>query len=331
MAIWGGIHSLTTGDPLNNGTFATSDDSGAAWTVDPAGPWPSGGTAGGSYVYAAQIGAGNGSDGTPYETWSHSGVFVHRGLDPSTPVSDFNAPIGGETTGDSGRRARRRQRGAVARLAEQSEGARRLCATGRPGDRRAGGSPALMPGSVTSFQGADESSSILGRTPITGRSGQAGRVDGVHERLSERDQGARLEGGRRKLDHPRRHEASNVRRVAIAADPDGRIIVAWGEDTGGAGKLFVRVSTPMSSSWGPAFEIDPPGSFQSGWALQASAQSGALRRPCSQNFTEADGKTMRFWHTQALAPPVLAKAVNARIVQGTRPGASCRARTRSCR
>src|SRR5689334_4801199 len=25
LAIWGGIHSTTTGDPLNNGSFATSD------------------------------------------------------------------------------------------------------------------------------------------------------------------------------------------------------------------------------------------------------------------------------------------------------------------
>src|SRR4051794_21799788 len=39
LAIWGAIHSTTTGDPLNNGTFAASDDSGSAWNVDPNGAW----------------------------------------------------------------------------------------------------------------------------------------------------------------------------------------------------------------------------------------------------------------------------------------------------
>src|SRR4051812_19085206 len=57
LAIWGGIHTTTTGEPLNNGTFATSDDSGSAWNVDPNGPWNGGGSAGGTYVYASQISA----------------------------------------------------------------------------------------------------------------------------------------------------------------------------------------------------------------------------------------------------------------------------------
>src|SRR4051794_38317250 len=174
LSIWGGIHSTTTGDPLNNGSFATSDDSGAAWSVDPAGPWPSGGTASGTYVYAAQIGAQNGADGTPFETWSHDGVYVHRGLDPNAPVSDYNTAIGGDTiaipefannAGDGslwlGWQNKLKQLGGYAQQVDQSSGA-------------PVGSALLMPGSVTNFQGSPESTEILGRTPITGRPGRPG-------------------------------------------------------------------------------------------------------------------------------------------------------------
>ena len=316
LAIWGGIHSLTTGDSLNNGTFATSDDSGAAWNVDPVGPWPTGGTVGHGYVYAAQIGAANGSDGTPFETWSHDGAFVHHGLDPNTQATDFNGPIGGDTTtipafgldGASGAlwlgwQNNLRVPGVRAQQVDQ--------ATGAPV-----GSPVLMPGSVTSFQGNDESIGILGRTPITGRPGKPGVWMAYTSGYPSATKVLVWKVGDASSTTLVDTKDVGIRQVAIAADPDGRIIVAWGEDTGGAGKLFVRVSTPDVGTWGPAFEIDPPTGFQSAWALQASAQSGAFV-DLLQNFTEADGKTMRFWHRNALAPPVLAKAVNARIIQGT--------------
>src|SRR4029079_6890359 len=58
-----------------------------------------------------------------------------------------------------------------------------------------------------------------------------------------------------------------------------------------------------------------PAQATSAWALHASAQPGALVDLVS-NFGENTGSPMRFWHTQALAPPVLAKAVNARVVSG---------------
>src|SRR4051812_35911439 len=167
LAIWGGIHSTTTGDPLNNGSFATSDDSGSAWTTDPVGPWPSGGTAGGSFVYAEQISAAGGPDGTPFETWSHSGVYVHRGLDPNAPISDYNAPIGGETLAIP-EFALDANTGKLWLGWENELGHNGLGVWAQEVDQASGapvGSPVQMPGSVTTFQGSPESTSILGRTP----------------------------------------------------------------------------------------------------------------------------------------------------------------------
>ena len=314
LAIWGGIHTVTTGDPLNNGSFAVSDDSGTAWTVDPGGPWPTGGTASGTYVYAAQISAGNGSDGTPFEAWSHGGLYVHRGLDPNAPISDFNASMGGQTTAipdlalDAGADAlwvgwenNLDGPGVWAQQVDQ--------ATGAPV-----GSPLQMPGSVTTFNGSAESIPILGRTPITGRPGRPGVWMAypvgypsanklVVWKVGETGTTTLADG------------ADEIRHVAITSESDGRVIVAWGEQSGGAGRIFVRVSSTDVSSWGPAFEVKPPAQATSAWALQASAQSGALVDLVS-NFSENTGTPMRFWHTQALAPPVLGKAVNARVVSG---------------
>jgi type II secretory pathway pseudopilin PulG len=318
LAVWGGIHTVTTGDPLNNGTFATSDDTGTAWTVDPTGPWPSGGSAGGTYVYASQVGTGNGADGTPFETWSHGGVYVHRGLDPSTSISDYNAQLNGQTTSipefalDSGTGSLwlgwQNNLSAVGVYAQQVDSA-----TGAPV-----GSPALMPFSVVQYQGHPESVGILGRTPITGRPGRAGVWMAYPTGYPSATKLLVWKVGDPTSTTLVDTKNVNVSRVAITADPDGHVIVAWSQpnSTGGAGKVFVRVSNTNVTSWGPTFEVPAPKGFSEEWALQTSAQSGALL-DIVQNFTEGDQKTMRFWHTQAVAPPELAKAVDASVVSGS--------------
>src|SRR4051794_7914578 len=259
LAIWGGIHSLTTGDPLNNGSFATSDDSGTAWNVDPVGPWPSGGTASGSFVYAAQISAANGADGTPFETWTHGGVYVHRGLDPTTPLFDYNAPLGGESTAISefGLDA---SNGKLWVAWENGLGSKGIGVWAQEVDQSTGapvGSAIQMPGSVTDYQGSPESSTVLGRTPITGRPGRPGvwmaypvgyptmgklllwKVgDGATTTLAEGD--------------------SDIRNVALTSDSDGRLIAVWETSSGGVSHMFVRVSNPDVSAWGGAFEVKLP-------------------------------------------------------------------------
>jgi hypothetical protein len=103
------------------------------------------------------------------------------------------------------------------------------------------------------------------------------------------------------------------------------VIVVWEESNGGAGELLARVSDTNVESWSPAFAIKTVPRAVEGWAVEASAQSGAVI-DVLQNVTESDGSTMRFWHTQAVAPPVLGEAVDATVVKGIvlvkLPGAS---------
>jgi hypothetical protein len=310
-AMWGGLHSTTTGDPQNDSGIATSDDSGSAWSVSAVSPIT------GGYVYASQISIANGFPTGPlFQSWfSTTGTYVHRGTDKSTPDSDYQAQIGGygSVPGFALGGERSLWLGWQASFAHDNNGvwAQQVDqATGAPS-----GSPMKMPGSSVDYQGAQESSTILGRTPITARPGRPGVYMAYSTGYPTATKLLLWKVGDAGTVQLADSKGANIRQLAITSDPDGRLIVVWGEDTGGAGKLFARVSSTDATSWAPAFEIPTLPKAAEGWAVQASAQSGALL-DVVENYTESDGSTMRFWHTQAVAPPVLAKAVNASVVSG---------------
>jgi hypothetical protein len=309
-AMWGGLHSTTTGDPLNDSGIATSDDSGAAWSLAPVAPVT------GGFAYGSQWAIAN-AGGVLFQAWfSTSGTYVHRGTDQTTPDNDYQAQLGGYgavpgfgVDGADGSlwlgwqtSSAKQNNGVWTQPVDQS--------TGAPA-----GSPAKMPGSSVEFQGGTESSTILGRTPITGRPGRPGVWMAYATGYPTADKIVVWKVGAAASTTLEDSNGINHRNVAITADPDGRVIVAWSSDTGSAGKLFARVSNTDVTSWGPTFEIPGLPNASSGWALQTSAQSGALI-DVLRNYTESDNSTVRFYHTQAVAPPVLAKAVDASVVSG---------------
>jgi hypothetical protein len=111
-------------------------------------------------------------------------------------------------------------------------------------------------------------------------------------------------------------KGADHRTLAITSDPEGRVIVLWSRDGAGEqSQLFARVSNTDVTAWGPAFAIPRLPKASGGWAVQASAQSGALI-DVVRNWSQNDDTTMRFFHTQALPPPLLGKAVNARVISG---------------
>jgi hypothetical protein len=304
IALWGGLQA----GGVESGS-ATSDDSGAAWAP---GPEP---IDRGRQVYASPLGIENGADGTVFESWAGTfGTWVHRGTDSATPSLNYQQQFGGNAfsppdlarDGTDGslwlgwpifNATANENNGAWVQQVDQ--------ATGAPS-----GAPIKMPGSSVQQNGTTSSFSNLGRWPITGRPGRPGvfvaapvQNDIVFWRVGQPNS-ITLDSGNG------RH-----RQVAIAADPDGRIIVFWGTDTGSGTKLFARVSDTDVASFGPAFEIPlPPGTTSTlVWGLAASAQSGA-RFDLFANVTI--GGEAHYWHTQGVPPPALGKAVNARVVSG---------------
>jgi hypothetical protein len=309
--MWGGLHSSTTGDPQNDSGIATSDDSGSAWNLSPVAPVTGGGG------YASQWSIVN-SGGTLFQSWfATGGTYVHRGTDQSTPDNDFQAQIGGygslpgfAVDGASGSLwlgwqagFAKEKNGAYAQQVDQ--------ATGAPV-----GSPAKMPGSSVDYQGSTESITVLGRTPITGRPGRAGVWMAYTSGYPSADKVLVWKVGDGASTTLEFTKGVGHRTLAITSDPDGRVIVVWSRDGAGEqSQLFARVSNTDVTAWGPAFAIPGLPKASGGWSVQASAQSGALI-DVVRNWSQNTDTTMRFWHTQALPPPVLGKAVNARVLSG---------------
>jgi hypothetical protein len=107
----------------------------------------------------------------------------------------------------------------------------------------------------------------------------------------------------------------DIHEVAITAAADGRLAVVWREN-GGDGRMFARISNTTVTSWGPAFEIPQLNGAAETWAIQASGQSGGLI-DVLENYSEgSSGTPMRFWHTQAVAPPELARSADVSVVSG---------------
>jgi hypothetical protein len=301
ISIWGGLK-----DNQTQSGSATSDDSGAAWTE---GPQP----ATGGFIYGSPVSIENGADGTVFTTWYGTlGTFVHRGTDAATANFDFQAQFGGLAF-SAPNLARDGADGSLwlgwpvfAAGANDGVWTQQVDqATGAPA-----GSPIRMPGLGTDAAGNPQTRSTLGRWAITGRPGRPGIfvVAPANNKILFWRVG---DSAATTLDAA----TGNHRQVSIAADPDGRIIALWGTDGVPRARIFARVSDPAVSSFGPAFEVATPPGMTSLWGLVASAQSGALI-DLFANVTESDNQTERWYHTQAVPPPVLAKAVNARVVSG---------------
>ncbi|HEX6712115.1 MAG TPA: hypothetical protein VF066_01975 [Thermoleophilaceae bacterium] len=301
IALWGG---LKPGN-VESGS-ATAGDDGAAWT-EGAEPIDRG-----RQVYASPLSIESGADGTVFEAFFGTfGTWVHRGTDGSAPSSNYQQQLGGLAF-SAPNLARDGADGSLwlgwpVFNAGQNNGAwvqQVDQATGAPS-----GAPIKVPGSSVEQNGATNSFGTLGRWAITGRPGRPGIFvaapvdnDIVFWRVGQTGS-ITLDSG-----------SGRHRQVAIAADPDGRVIVFWGTDTGTGTKLFARVSDTGVNSFGPAFEIPPPPGTSSTlvWGLAASAQSGALY----DLFADVTiGGEAHYWHTQGLPPPVLAKSVNTQIVK----------------
>jgi hypothetical protein len=306
LTLWGGIKGSA------DSGFATSDDSGAAWAESPTAPIASGS------LYASPVSIENGPGGTVFSAWyGTSGTWVHLGTDPATPNFNYQTPLGGYAESAPNLAVDGADGTMWLGWPVFSAGANNGAwvtqvdtATGAPA-----GAPLKVPGSSTTYGGAVEGPSTLGRWAITGRPGRPGVFVASPAGYPSENKIVFWRVGQPSsitLDA----SAAQHRQVAMTADADGRIIVVWGTDSGGAGgQLFARVSNTDATSFGPTFEIPAPPSAGSLGAIAASGQSGGLI-DLFANVTEKDNQTIRYYHTQALPPPVLAKAVNAKVVSG---------------
>jgi hypothetical protein len=293
---WGGIRSTGSGETHTDISTASAPAEGSPWTLQP------GDVADGSGGSSSSIGAALAPDGTPLFSWATSGGgFVHRGLDPASPDHTFDTPGTGccaydpdlaldDATGEMW----------VAWFSNQEDAEGVWVQEIDPATGQATGSPARMPGSFTSYNGADESSQEIQRTPIAAREG-----GGVFTAYSSGyPTTLRILAWRIGSANPivvARHGSRELSNPAIAADPEGRLWVAWSQnDANGVPVVYARRSDPDGTGFGRTVKARSPkalGDCNSLFSITAAAQSGVL--DVIANFTDGcSGGQVAFWHTQ---------------------------------
>lgn len=282
-----------------------STDGGATWSA-PARATPAGG-------FADDLGLAFGSDGvTPFIGWGSTyGLFAHRGLDPAVPAGDFQGGAGFSCCGYSPGIARDEASGRLV-VAWHSNATGHLGVFAQQIDQATGnpvGTPALMPGSTTTYNGSPETSYSIAHTPIVGRPGRAGLYIAYAGGYPTTTRVVVWPyGAARSSVAATRQEG--VGDVGIATTPEGRLWVFWS----GGGRVWARRSNTAATRWGAVTSTPVRRGTQTVFKLDGDAQSGLL-----DLFGAFAGSSpsVQTWHTQLRAGLTLA-ATPARARAGAR-------------
>jgi hypothetical protein len=285
-----------------------SGDGGATWAQHPGNA-----AAGGGFADVPALAFG--SDGlTPFFGWGTTfGLFVHRGLADTEATGNFQTANGFGCCGyDPGIALDGASGQLVVAWYSNADGGREGIwaqgvdqATGNPV-----GSAQRMPGSVTTYAGAPESSQSLARTPVVSRPGRAGVYVAdaggypTTRRVLVWRYGARspwVLGTR----------VDGVDDVALAATADGRLWAAWS----GGNRIYARRSNPQASTWGAVVSVPARRGTDTIFKLAANAQAGPLDLLAA--FAPSSTGDVQTWHTQ-LRPGLTLSAAPARLPVGTR-------------
>jgi len=253
---------------------------------------------------AATPGVAIASDGTSFQTWAGSSIFVHRGLTGtapsaiSSPAGSTNARpnIAADPSGAIWVTWCRFSKGPIGTIAQRIDPA-----TGAPT-----GQQIQLPGSTTKYQGSENADCVLDatiarRVPLVARSGGGVYAAGTagYPKLT-RVLVWRLDasGVTRKLVAGQTTSKADlgVSDPALAAAPDGRIWVAWIDRRPTGTRIVARRSNKAGASFGAEVTAVPPGGLLTG-AVDLSAQSDRLDVVVLQ---QTKAGTMKMAHTQLL-------------------------------
>jgi hypothetical protein len=285
---FGGLHSTDVNDPNSNMNTATAPASGAAWSLFP------GTVVKGDAAYGSDTGASAFTDGTPVISWggTGSGVFVHRGLDPSTPNFALHTPSGGCCNYSPD-------------VAVDASGASYVAwisnATGDEGvwvqglDPASGqptGVPVHMPGSSSLFNGTLQSSQQLMRISTVPRVG-GGVYIAYSSGYPTTTKAIVWKVGTAKEVVVASSKGGHI--VGMAAAPGGYLWLVWIDRTS-ATKAFAARSNKSGTKWGPAVPLGSPPGQNSAYKIAGNAQANTLDVVALWGNASSQAQ----FHTQAL-------------------------------
>ena len=271
-------------DPgYKNVAAATAPLDGSAWTLSPSdvAPLP-------APYYVNSAGLALDVTGTPF--FSGAGN-VHRGLDPGTPNSDFQAAIGGGCCAYDSDLAADGTTGAMY-LAWYSNAkqqgvwiAQVDTATGAPL-----GQPMLMPGTVVNYQGRPNSSAASYRTPITGRAGAPGVFAAYPGGYPTSHRVLLYRVGDPQASTLFNAPKGRIGALSVASDPSGRLWVVWGRSAHGTETILARRSNASATKFGAVRSFALPKTAEHAWSLSAAAGANG-RLSIAANLQIAPGGT----------------------------------------
>lgn len=262
-AFWGAIRTTDTNDPNQDLNTAFSADGGASWQLTPGSIIPRGAQAYGSDASATTL-----PTGTTLQAWAGTlGTWVHAGLDPATPNTNFMAAIGnygnypGIASDASGR----------AMLAWFSSAAanRGVLAQGVNADGSPSGAVLAMPGSAVM-----EGGGTVSKTPIVARTSSGGFYVGYAIGYPSANQVRVWRVGASSAALLDRTDANS--QVTLAAGPNGRIWAVWSDGTFGEPRVLAARSNPEATTFGAPVDAGSVKDAHSTYSVDASATAGAL-------------------------------------------------------
>jgi hypothetical protein len=268
---FGGLRTTNSDETNDELNTATAPAAGDPWTLQVGNV-----TDGGAAAYGSDTGATTLADGTSMQSWggTGAGVFVHRGLSPTSPNFAYQSQLGG-CCGYSPDLAADSASGAlfIAWFSNVTGNEGVFVQAVDPASGAPVATPQVMPGTVTNFNGTPASSQQLARTPITGRPGQPGvfvAYPGGYP-TTTKVLVWQVGGKLRVLD-----SSSTNHVVGISAAPDGRLWVVWASSGGAKPRVFARRSNVAATAWGPAVSAGAPSGADSAYKIDADAQAAKL-------------------------------------------------------
>ena len=261
-AFWGGFRTTDSSDPNQDLNTASSADGGATWALQPGSIIP-----GGAQAYGSDIAATALPDGTTLQAWAGTlGTWVHSGLSPSTPNTDYQGSIG--QYGNFPGIASNARGAAVMAWFSSAEANRGVLAQAVAPDGTPASAVARLPGSQVMAQGG-----TVSRTPIVARAtgGEFFASYGVGSPPAQvrlwrvGSPGAALIA-----------RATGSIETALAADPNGRIWITWSDGTFGSKRVLAKRSNRAATRFGATVNAGVLRGAHSVYALDASATAGAL-------------------------------------------------------
>ncbi len=260
LALWGGVRSTDPNEKLTNISAAMMHPVGTSslWNLQDQS------ASEGTGASASSVGAAMPTDYESLFSWSGTaGVFVHQGIDRSTPNYDYQAQFGG-CCGYSPDLASRGVNGAWIAWYSNATGYKGVwaqgvdVATGAPV-----GTATRMPGSSTVFQGEEQSIQQITRTPIAAGGSDLNQntyvaYTGGYPAPKKMLVWTINSAGVPAADSFVAGKGDAVHAPAIATDSLGHAWVVWSEGTTGTSRIFARRSNVGGTGWGQTVAVALP-------------------------------------------------------------------------